>query len=35
MTDKTKSSKEELDTIRKTYSKLGKNNRCILYGKVN
>jgi hypothetical protein len=34
MTEKTKSSKEEMDSIRKTFSKLGKNNRCILYAKV-
>jgi len=34
MTDKAKSSKEELEIIRKTYSKIGKVNRCLTYAKV-
>lgn len=31
---KEKSSKEEMENLRKKYSKLGKVNRCIEYAKV-
>jgi len=34
MTEKPKSSKEELEEIRKTFSKMAKVNRCINYAKV-